>query len=140
MACVNSIVVDAPVDAVWSRLRNFHDMSWATGVVEQCEAVGEKSAEEIGAQRKLNGVFHETLLALDDENRVLRYSIDDGPPAVAKDNTSGYVGEVTVFPVTAENKSFVLWSYGWDSSSQDVQAFCDPIYQALLNALRQQYK
>ena len=53
----------------------------------------------------LNGVFHETLLALDDEERTFSYSIDDGPEAVSKENVQGYIGEVRVFPVTDDDST-----------------------------------
>ena len=49
-------VVNAPVSEVWNTLRNFHDMSWATGFLTQCEAVGGKSTDQTGPQRGLNGV------------------------------------------------------------------------------------
>ncbi len=136
MGCYNSIIVDAPAERVWSTLRDFHDMSWAPGVVERCEPVGEIPPTQIGARRILNGAFHETLVGLDDRARVLRYSIDDGPDAVSKDNVQGYIGEVRVFPVTEGDASFVVWSSSWESSGGGVAEFCSPIYQALLRSLR----
>ena len=54
-------VINAPVDQVWSKIKNFHDFSWATGVIEKCEAVGDKPGDQIGARRILNDAFHETL-------------------------------------------------------------------------------
>lgn len=139
MACYNSIVIDAPADKVWEKLRNFHDLSWAAGVIETCEAVGEIPAAQIGAQRILNGVFHETLHALDDLARTVRYSIDDGPEAVSKNNVQGYIGEVRVFPVTDSNSSFVVWTSSWESSGGGVAEFCNPIYRALLAALKSSF-
>jgi hypothetical protein len=35
-----SIVVDAPSDTVWEKVRDFHDMSWAPNVVTRCVAEG----------------------------------------------------------------------------------------------------
>ncbi len=52
-----STVVNAPVEKVWERLRNFHEMSWASGVIEKCEPVGELQGNQIGAKRLLNGVL-----------------------------------------------------------------------------------
>ena len=138
--CYNSITIPAPASEVWAALRNFHDMSWAEGVITSCVAVGDTSADQVGAQRVLNDAFHETLKSHDDENRVMTYSIDDGPAATSKDNVSGYVGKLQVFPVTDEEKTFVLWTSSWESSgSEDVAAFCDPIYQALLSDLKQTF-
>lgn len=139
MGCLNSTVVNAPVEQVWAKLRDFHDMGWAAGVIESCEAVGSTPGTQIGAKRVLNGAFHETLWALDDKAHTLRYSIDDGPDAVAKDNVSGYIGSVQVFPVTDTGGSLVLWSSQWESSGGGVAEFCDPIYQALLDALKKHF-
>lgn len=136
MGCYNSCVVNAPVDRVWSALRNFHDLSWARGVVQKVERIGEAGGDQIGARRVLNGVFHETLLALNDADRELKYSIDDGPGPVSKDSVSGYRGRARVMPVTDLNGAFVEWSSSWEDSSGGVREFCDPIYKALLDALK----
>jgi len=134
MGCYNSTVVDAPVAEVWAALRNFHEVSWAANVVNCIETEGDP--EQPGAKRVLNGVFYETLISIDDENRVCRYSIDDGPDAVSKDNVTGYVGHYAAFPITDQNKTFVLWTSTWESSGGSVAEFCNPIYQALLSDLK----
>jgi hypothetical protein len=139
MSCYNSVVVPAPAEQVWAKLRDFHDMSWATGVVESCEAVGDIPGTQIGARRVLNNVFHETLHALDEVDRLVRYSIDDGPEAVARDKVTNYIGEVRVFPVTETNSSFVRWTSTWDDSRGGVAEFCNPIYMALLDALKKHF-
>ena len=139
MGCYNSCVVNAPVDRVWTALRNFHDMSWAPQVITSLEKVGDGSGDQIGAKRLLNGVFHETLCGLDDNDHVVTYSIDDGPDAVSKDNVSGYVGVVRVFSVTDGDATFVEWSSSWQDSQGGVKEFCNPIYKALLDSLKQHF-
>ncbi len=136
MGCYNSCVVNAPVEQVWGALRNFHDMSWASGVVECVERVGHPAGDQIGARRLLNRAFLEALVALDDEKRVLKYSIDDGPDAVSKDRVAGYVGMVRAMPVTNTNATFVEWSSSWQQSNGGVKEFCDPVYKALLGSLQ----
>lgn len=136
MGCYNSTVVPAPVDKVWASLRDFHDLSSFPNVVEKVEVVGEASGTQIGARRVLNDAFHETLLALDDNARVVRYSIDDGPEALSKDKIVGYIGEVRLFPVTEDDSTYVLWTSSWESSNGGVAEFCDPIYKALLADLK----
>ena len=136
MGCFNAVVVDAPADDVWRSIRDFHDGSAFPNVIESLEVVGEKAGTEVGAKRILNGGFHETLLGLDDANRTFRYRIDDGPEAVSKDNVTGYVGEVSVQPVTDTNSAYVTWSSDWESSGGGVKEFCDPIYAALLQDLK----
>ena len=136
MACCNSAVVDAPADEVWATLRDFHDMSWAPNVVESLDKVDEHAGTQIGARRVLNGGIRETLLALDDNARSIRYSIDDGPGAISKENVQGYIGEVRVFRVTDSNGTFVLWTSSWSGGGTGTQEFCDPIYRALLGDLQ----
>ena len=139
MGCCNSTVVNAPIEKVWSRLRDFHDLSWCPGVVSKVEKVGAAAGTQIGAKRVLNDAFHETLLALDDTEQVIRYSIDDGPAAVSRSNVQGYVGEVRVFPITDTNSSLVLWTSRWESSGGGVSEFCNPIYRALLADLKKTF-
>ena len=100
MSCMNTTVLNAPVDRVWTALRDFHDMSWAANVITDLTPVGEASGTEVGAGRILNGAFHETLRSLDDDARTLTYSIDDGPGPLAPGEVVGYRGELRVLPVT----------------------------------------
>jgi len=132
-----SIVIDAPVDQVWAKLRNFHDLSWATGVVEKLDVVGALKGDQVGAQRKLNDVFEETLVELNDHRRRVRYSIDDakGTP-VASSDIKNYVGSVQAYPITEGGQTFVEWQSSWDDNSSAGAEFCGGIYSALLGALK----
>jgi len=88
--------------------RNFHDFSWSANVITKVDIVGDKGANEIGAQRKLNDAFEETLLELNDDDRSMRYSIDNGPPPLDADSVDNYVGTAKIFPITATGQCFVL--------------------------------
>ena len=142
MGCYNAVVLNAPTDTVWAALRNFHDLSWTPNVVTDVKVVGNVGGTEPGAMRILNDAFQETLLALDDNTRTLRYSIDDGPGPVASSNVSGYVGEVRVMPVTVGtegDQTVVVWTSNWASEGGEggpVGDFCDPIYRALLGDMK----
>lgn len=139
MGCYNSAVVNASIDRVWEVLRDFHDLSWAAGVIESADKVGDLPADRIGARRILNGAFHETLLAINDVDRCLKYSIDDGPGPVSRAKVRGYVGAIRLFPVTDTDATFVEWSSSWESGGDDVAEFCNPIYRALLEALQKHF-
>ena len=137
MGCYNSVVIDAPADKVWEVLKNFHDLSWSKNVVTKVDIIGDKTANEIGAKRILNDAFHETLRSLDNSKRKFTYSIDDGPTAVSKDNVEGYLGKVRVFSVSDNDTSFVLWTSKWKTTKEDgVADFCNPIYHAILQDLK----
>ncbi len=139
MGCYNTCVVNASVDRVWATLRNFHDLSWARQVITKLEKVGDVGANQLGAKRVLNDAFHETLKTLDDTERTLTYSIDDGPEAVSKDKVKGYIGKLRVLPVTDSNRTFVEWSSSWQESQGGVEDFCNPIYKALLDGLKEHF-
>lgn len=140
MGCYNSTVVNAEADQVWETIKDFHDLSWSKNIVSDVEKVGNKSGKEVGAKRILNQAFHETLLSIDNEKRKFTYSIDDGPDAVSKNNVSGYVGTVQVLPVSDTGESFVVWSSEWESAKDDTVAdFCNPIYHALLQDLKNHF-
>jgi hypothetical protein len=135
-----SIVVDASAEAVWDVLRDFHDMSWADGVIDSCVAVGDASGTQPGAQRVLNDAFHETLQGHSDEERTLQYSIDDGPSPVSKEEVTDYTGEVSVRPVTHSGAAFVEWKSAWTAQTDAAEDFCQTIYTSLLAALKNHFE
>ncbi|AAZ27736.1 MULTISPECIES: SRPBCC family protein [Colwellia] len=133
--CYNNIVIDASIEAVWQQIGNFHDMSWAKGVITSLVKVGPASGTEVGAKRILNDAIHETLVSLDSSNYTFTYSIDDGPDAIAKSAVDNYLGMVNL----SESSTGVLveWSSSFTSDNEKaVTEFCDPIYMALLGALK----
>ena len=138
--CYNTITVNVPIDKVWSTIKDFHDLSWAKDVIESVEKVGDKKGDQIGARRILNGVFHETLHAVNELAHSFAYTIDDGPGAVSKDLVRNYVGSVKLLPVTSDNSTFVEWATRYDSADDSaVGELCNPIYHALLEALRSHF-
>ena len=140
MGCYNSAVINAPSSEVWKVLRNFHELSWSKNVVSKVDIIGDKASDQVGAKRILNDAFHETLLSIDDNAKNFTYSIDDGPGPVAKDNVEGYVGDVTVFSVSENDTSFVVWASDWKSSKEGgVGEFCNPIYHAILQDLKSHF-
>ncbi|MHC4119881.1 MAG: SRPBCC family protein [Planctomycetota bacterium] len=138
--CYNSVVIDAPCRKVWETIRNFHDLAWAAGVITSVEAEGDFKGDQIGARRVLNGAFHETLLTLDENERTFSYSIDDGPEPLAKGTFTSYVGSVRVLPVTENATTFVEWQSTYESADDSAIAdFCNPIYVALLDAMKKHF-
>ena len=59
-----------------------------------------------------------------------------GPGPVAKDAISNYIGVVKLSD--SNGGTLVEWSSSFESdNAEEVTAFCDPIYQALLSALKE---
>ena len=141
MSVFTSTLISAPAETVWTAIKNFHDMSWARGVVDSCEPVGDKAGDQVGAKRVLNGTFRETLLAIDETEKSLAYSIDDGPGTpVAKENVSGYIGKLRVIPVTDSNEALVVWTAHWEQGNNEVKPFCTNVYNHALQALKANVK
>ncbi len=132
-------VINAPVDQVWIKIKNFHDLSWGAAVVEKCEAVGGKPGDQIGSRRILNDAFHETLVALSEVDRSFKYSIDDGPTPVSKNDVKDYIGAVRLIPITENDTCLIEWSSSWESSTEDACSFCHNIYVALINELKKAF-
>ncbi len=134
-----SIVVDAPIADVWSRFSDFHDFSWAPNVMTQVDKVGSIDGGSPGAKRLLNNAFHETLIEIDNDEYSLKYSIDDGPSPVSKEEVDNYVGVVRLSPAEDGSGTLVEWSSSWDSEVDDAVEFCHGIYVALLGELAKSF-
>ena len=128
--------IDAPIEQVWTCFNNFHDLSWAPGVITAMQKVGNINGSQVGAKRILNEVFHETLVEIDHERYVLKYSIDDGPSPVSKQEVSNYYGVVRLSPAEQGQGTHVEWSSSWDADVEDAVEFCHAIYVALLKELQ----
>lgn len=135
-----SIAIDAPIGDVWSRVRNFHDFSWAPNVINDVEKVGDIDGHSVGAKRILNKAFHETLIEMDEGKYLLRYSIDDGPSPVSKSEVSNYIGTLKLSADNKGNGTRVEWGSSWESDSEDAVEFCHGIYVALLDELAKSFK
>ncbi|MFT7561627.1 MAG: hypothetical protein ACI93R_003556 [Flavobacteriales bacterium] len=134
--CYNKIVIKSSADKVWNTISDFHDVSWASGVVTSLTNSGDENGKTAGAKRILNEAIHETLISIDPENKTFEYSIDDGPGPISKDAVSNYKGVVKVN--SSDNDCLVEWSSTFESENEgEVSEFCNPIYMALLNALKE---
>ena len=135
--CYNSTVVNAPREKVWETIKDFHNLSWAELVITKVDVIGKKTGHEIGAKRLLNDAFLETLVSVKEDEYTFTYSIDDGPEPLSKDSVSNYLGTVRLYPVTDSNTTFIEWTSSYESNDdQAVADFCNPIYVALLGALK----
>jgi len=130
-----SIDINAPISDVWEKLKNFHDLSWAPNVITSVDKVGDIDGRQVGAKRVLNNAFHEKLVEIDNNNYSLKYSIDDGPSPVSKNDVSNYFGLVNLSASGENGQTHVSWTSSWDSNSEDAVDFCHGIYVALLNEL-----
>jgi len=134
-----SKIIQASLEATWDKLGNFHDLSWAPNVVTSCDVVGPIDGHNVGAKRVLNGVFHETLTEADQDTYSLKYSIDDGPSPVSKQEVSNYIGAIKLSPAE-DGATLVEWNSSWQSNTADAVDFCQGIYVALLDELAASFR
>lgn len=130
-----STVIAAPVELVWGTVRDFHGLTWAPAVITECQSIGDRKGDQVGAGRLLNRAFRETLLTLDDGGRTMRYSLDDAPSPVSPEEVQDFVAEVRVRPVTDSGRTFVEWSASWQAADDAACEFASEIYAALLGEL-----
>ena len=103
-----STVIDAPLDAVWTVLRDFngHDR-WHPAVAESVIEDGRRS-DEVGCVRRFRmvdgGVLREQLLRLSDEERSMTYCILEAPIPLID-----YVATLSLSPVTDGERTFWEW-------------------------------
>lgn len=135
----NSIIVSASVERVWSRICDFHDFSWAPSLIVSCEKVGDGDGYSVGARRRLNGIFLDTLVAYSAIDRRITYSLDEGPSPVSSGEIHDYVGDLHLLPVTVAGTTFVEWSARWESKNTDGVKYMNDVYRSLLADLEAEF-
>ncbi|MEM9045220.1 MAG: SRPBCC family protein [Pseudomonadota bacterium] len=136
---VRSIVLDAPVEAVWEVIRDFngHDR-WHPAVAESHVERGQPS-DQVGCVRNFRLVggenLREQLLALSDMEQAFSYCLLDTPVPLFN-----YVAHVRLFPVTDTDSTFWEWESRFDTpagrSEELSDLVGDGIYAAGFEAIR----
>lgn len=102
-----SDVIDAPIEKVWSVMRDFNDMPSYHPAIRQSIIEGEGPSDRVGCVRRLTlveGFVRERLLSMDDSNYSFAYEIVEGTLPVR-----GYVAGVRLHRVTHGNRTFAEW-------------------------------
>ncbi len=137
-----STIIDAPIESVWSILRDFngHDR-WhpaiASSVIE-----GGRPADMIGAVRAFRlddgGELREQLLSLSDRDHAFTYCLLGSPLPLM-----GYVASVTLKPVTDGDATFWEWRSEFHPPAarraELVKLVTEDIYQAGFRAIAKQF-
>lgn len=103
-----SIIVDAPVEAVWPVIRDFNGLpNWLPGVATST-IEGGRDADSVGCLRRLTlasgATCSERLIALDDSRYSVSYSFVDQLFPIAEHRAT-----IGLIPVTAGDRTFVQW-------------------------------
>lgn len=137
MGFYHSIVIQAPIDAVWKTIGNFHDLSWADPVLTKLQPIGGTPGDRVGAKRILNDQYHETLIMHDAGCFTFSYTTDNIPEEFLKTNVTDFTSTIRLLPVTSNNTTFVEWTATFATAQPDaVVELGNPIYEALLETLK----
>lgn len=107
---VSSAVIPAPVDTVWSVLRDFGDIvGWIPGVV-RCQIEDGLQGSVVGCVRRFHCAnppvdVRERLLALDDHRHAVTYAIIEIPLPVEH-----YVAHAQLHRITQTDQTYVHWT------------------------------
>jgi uncharacterized protein YndB with AHSA1/START domain len=113
-----SIILKAPVETVWSLVRDFNGLpQWAPGIVKSKIEDG-LDADVVGCVRSFHtadgGHIRERLLTLDDAHHTFTYNFEK--PAFPVRN---YIATLRLYPVTATDQTFAEWEASFDEAPGD---------------------
>lgn len=128
-----STIIDAPVQAVWSVIRDFNSLPvWHPAIKDSIIEDG-LDADVVGCVRAFHladgALVRERLLSLDDHNRCFSYNFET--PAFPVDN---YIATVRLYPVTNGEKTFCEWSAVFDEAPADKGKYVDIISNGVFAA------
>ena len=112
-----SSVLDAPVDRVWARIRDFNALPrWHPRIAESQIEDGLPS-DKIGCVRNFrlqNGDrIRERLLGLSDHDLFCTYSILESPMPL-----ENYVATIRLTPISDGNRTFIEWTAEFDCAPE----------------------
>ena len=114
-----SAVIDAPIENVWARVRDFNNLPEWHPKFSRSHIEGGLPSDRIGCVRNFDiagggGTIRERLLELSDIEHSFRYCILTSPLAV-----EGYVAQLTLYPVTVGNKTVGIWTAEFEVTNND---------------------
>lgn len=120
MKVFRSVVIEVPIERVWTAVREFDGVAnWNPGVIAARMERGAPTA--VGSVRHLDIVdgsaFRETLLAHSDKDRFYAYDIVEGPLPCAD-----YVSEHRFIPITDGDMTLGIWSGEFTCDPADAES------------------
>ena len=108
MKVMRSVIINAPIDRVWSVVRNFDGVAnWNPSVTASRMETG--TGTSVGSIRHLDiidgSVFRETLLAHSDQEYFYSYDIVEGPLPC-----SDYISTHSFVPITDGDQTLGIWT------------------------------
>ena len=137
-----SSVIDAPVEKVWARIRDFNGLpGWHPRMVES-EIEDGKAATDIGCVRKFKvasgAMIRERLIAFSDDDFLTTYSIIQHPAPI-----SNHTSTLKLERVTDGDRTYAVWTADFDVPADQAEAVAkgmgDNVFQGGFNALKSHF-
>lgn len=137
-----SSVIDAPIDQVWARIRDFNGLpGWHPRMVESRIEDG-KAGTEIGCIRNFKvasgATIRERLIAFSDDDYLTTYSIIEHPAPI-----SNHTSTLKLERVTDGDRTFAVWTAAFDAPSDKAEDIAkgmgENVFQGGLNALKSHF-
>jgi len=113
-----SSVIDAPIDKVWDRVRDFNGLPVWHPRIRDSRIEESLPADKVGCIRNFNlqsgDNIREQLLGLSDYDKFCTYTILDSPMPL-----SDYVATLRLTPVTDGDRCFIEWSADFQCSVEN---------------------
>lgn len=130
---VRSAVIDAPIERVWSVLRDFNSHDAWHDVVDQSRIEAGRQSSEVGCIRaftlKDGSFIREQLLSLDDHEHRFTYCIVEATVPLER-----YISTVTLKPVTDSNRTFWHWESSFKAPPGRERELIDLVAQGVYEA------
>lgn len=138
-----SSVINAPIDQVWTHIRDFGGLSsWHPAVSASVIEDGRPSCD-VGCIRDLTlgdgGKLRERLLAFSDDETFYTYSILESPMPVAN-----YKATLRLLPISDGNRTYGEWTAQFDpappEAKDEIETFISTaVFQGGFDALKQHF-
>ncbi len=136
---LRSTIIDAPIDQVWSILRDFNGHDRWHPAIASSAIEGGAPVDAVGSVRDFRlgdgGRLREQLLALSDSKRTLTYCLLEAPLPLME-----YVATIRLKPVTDGGQTFWEWSSEFrppaDRREELARLVGEDIYQTGFTAIR----
>ncbi len=133
-----SSVIEAPVEKVWARIRDFNGLpGWHPRMIES-EIEGGRKATDIGAVRKFKvasgATVREKLLAFSDDDFLTSYSIIEHPAPI-----SNHTATLKLDRITDGDRTYAVWTSEFDAPAEKADEIAkgmgENVFQGGFNAL-----
>ncbi|MDZ5699804.1 MULTISPECIES: SRPBCC family protein [Phyllobacteriaceae] len=134
-----SSVIDAPVEKVWARIRDFNGLpSWHPRMVKS-EIEDGRPADEIGCVRKFQlasgATLREKLIAFSDTDHSVTYSILETPQPI-----SNHQATLSLRRITDGNRTYAEWTATFDAPAEEADKVAEGmganVFQGGFDALK----